>query len=145
MVIAISWRNQIYDEVYNYTKKCMVRHTSQASKKNIMLQIKIGGICEDEAWNTLTQLVKRLGYDPQKDCLSCKPYGEPASYDIDNNSLTESICVAKDFNALAQQKTELMSKARKIAKQLKREYIGIPSVLMIDTDKMEEFSYEVDA
>lgn len=133
--IAVSLGNRIYDETFSYTKKCFVRHISQLSARNYLIKVKISGVEEEEAWDALMATVSHMGYDPSKDCLSA--HGQlKASYDTNEQSLTEYICVEKNFDD-REQKNSLLKKARKAAwdvKRKKHEFL-VPST--------QEYAYEI--
>ena len=136
MKISVSWANKVYDETYSYAKARTVRHVSKLSVLNFLLNITISGVPEDEAFDALMTMVRRLGCDPELGCMSHRN-AVPLSYDEANKSLSECLCIAKDLDGadMKLQKESLMKKARKIAWDIKYENRGLlPNA---------EYAYEV--
>lgn len=126
MKISVSWANKVYDETYSYAKARTVRHISKLSALNFLINITISGVPKDEAFDALMEMVKRLGCEPETGCMSHRN-AVPLSYNEEDGSLSECICVAKDLDGadMKLQKEALMKKARKIAWDIKYENRGL--------------------
>lgn len=116
--IKFGWGSPVYEEVYDFRRRCKVNRIIAPCRECHMLTVTIHGelAFAREAFHLLYNAL--YAYDNTAVISGTLPWGVPESYDEATATYINTICIDKQYDNLAEQKKAILDYARQQARTL---------------------------